>query len=64
MLVEEETIAPEQFALERRGGEIWIRDLSGRGSTRVGGRPLAGERQVTTGDLVGNQETILRLVVE
>ncbi|MCB1058413.1 MAG: VWA domain-containing protein [Acidobacteria bacterium] len=64
VLVEEETIAPEQFALERRGGEIWIRDLSGRGSTRVGGRPLAGERQVTTGDLVGNQETILRLVVE
>lgn len=64
VLADEETLAPEQFVLERRAGEIWLRDLSRSGTTRVGGRPLEGERQVTSGDLVGTQETILRLMID
>lgn len=64
ILTDEEHIEPVQFELFQRSGAVWIRERSEAGTTRLGGRPLEEERSVRTGDLLGTQETILRLVLD
>ncbi|MDY7093095.1 MAG: VWA domain-containing protein [Acidobacteriota bacterium] len=64
ILTDEENVAPVQFELFQRSGAVWIRERSEAGTTRLGGRPLEEERSVRTGDLVGTQETILRIVLD
>jgi Mg-chelatase subunit ChlD len=64
ILTDEENVAPVQFELFQQAGAVWIRERSEAGTTRVGGRPLEQDRSVRTGDLVGTQETILRIVLD
>lgn len=64
VLAEEPGMAAEQFELTQDDGQVFLRNLAPTNPTRMGGHAVTSARRLKSGDLVGTNETILRIILE
>lgn len=63
VLAGEANVAPEQFELSQKKGDIFIANLAEDKPTLVNGHELEEQQLLRAGDLVGNGDIILRVVL-